>query len=190
MTLREIKAQGYCKYYKPVVDPNKTDDNVCENESFSNLLHFIGENIPYRDRAPIPSAYVVIRQETDKLLRLPARYWYLKTSKREVASMRFVFSPILTSIQGEERFVKIPYKTLFIFEAIVSLLKKIKESGVVLPENLKEFVGKTYLEAFYQTHADAFLYSFQGRQEELVGVFATLNNDLNDEESPLQKQFI
>lgn len=148
MDKKLIFAQGYYKYYRaslPIGTPNSG------NENFENLLTFIGEQMPYKDRNAIGSAYVAIKKKTNSLLGVNWWNHVIKTSNNEIASIRFFYETTDSIL-----YVKIPYKIDYLFKAIALLVDEIKASGAEIPLNLKPLVDKTYLLAFYNPHRSAY----------------------------------
>lgn len=149
MDKKIIFEQGYYKYYRaslPVGTPNSGNGN------FDNLLSFIGEQLPYKDRNAIGSAYVAIKKRTNSLLGV--NWWnpIIKTSNNEIASIRFFYET-----SDSVLYVKIPYKIDYLFKAIALLLDEIKASGAEVPLSLQPLVDKTYLLAFYNPHRSAYI---------------------------------
>lgn len=160
-----------------------------QNTSFSKLLEFIGEHKRIGSRNAIGSAYIAIKNKTDELLGLSGNYTVTKTSKKEVASIRFYYNRSLIVKSDNERFVKIPFKIAYIFKAIDILVKDICDAGHEIPIDLLEYVHKTYRESFYSVHVEAYDNCRNDIPISMVTQRA-LNDDLHGAFSPLNSQFV
>lgn len=149
MDKKLIFAQGYYKYYKASLPAGMPNSG---NENFEKLLSFIGEHKPYKDRNPIGSAYVAIKKKTNGLLGV--NWWnpVIKTSNKEIASIRFFYETPDSAL-----YVKIPYKIDYIFKAIALVVDEIKTAGAEIPLTLQPLIDKTYLLAFYNPHRSAYI---------------------------------
>lgn len=150
MNKQLIFTEGYNKYYKVELPDQSSNIN---NDSFNKLLYFIGTYRPHNNRNEIGSAYVIIRQRTDGLLDLNGKHPVLKTSKREIAAIRFYYRK---KDDKKNLYAKIPFKIAFIFKAIVTIVEEIEKDGHEIPEYLVEFINQTYLKAFYKEYAQAY----------------------------------
>lgn len=182
MDKKIIYKEGYNKYLR--ISLPKEETNI-DNVDFDELLKFIGEYMPYKDRDPIPSAYMAIRQKTNQLLGLDWRNHILRTSKREIASLRFFYK---SNDSDHPLVVKIPYKLAYIFKAISLLVEEIKSKGGNIPDKLTHLINKTYRLAFYQEQTkaydaikDTFPIEAQPQRE--------LNGDLHNPHSSLNQIF-
>lgn len=126
-----------------------------ENTNFTMLLQYIGKYYPMNNRDAIGCAYTIIRKRTDKLLRVSWNCnWKLKTSKREISSIRQAkYWPIETS--ENHYYIRIPYKISFIFTAIIDIVSELS-SKEPIPHYLKECVGQAYGLSFYSFHMDQY----------------------------------
>nr|DAD83076.1 MAG TPA: hypothetical protein [Caudovirales sp. ct1Jx6] len=137
----------YCKVSMP------TGTSMSGNENFEKLMFFIGQHKHYRDKKEIGSAYVVIREKTNALLGIDRRNVVLRTSKREVASLKRYFN---TGKSDGAVYAKIPFKVAYIFKAISILVEEIHQDGFEIDAGLKSFVNMTYSKAFYEEYIDAY----------------------------------
>ena len=115
MNKNTIISQGQFKYY--VVDlPHNFSDS--ENVNFVLLLEYIGKQSIYEryGKTDIGRAYGIIRERTNNKLGLTRKDLILRTSKREVASIRRFFDP---NIIRRQRYIKMPYKLEYIFSSII-----------------------------------------------------------------------
>ncbi len=183
MNKKHIINQGYYKYFNVDV----VDKESFSGDDFDKLLEFIGRNRNYGRQTDKGNGYFAIRKRTDEILGLGKRYYYLKTSKREVASLRKIY----ISIDGNtHNCIKIPYKLWYIFQAVCELVEDIEKEGNDIPEELKKLVGKTYKEAFYEMQANA--YNIFRRNNGINGEQHAANHikdDLENHTSPLNKIF-
>lgn len=125
------------------------------NINFDELLEYIGNHFPINNRTPIGSAYVKIRKETDKLLQVSwSHNWKLKTSKREVSSIRRS-KYWIPEKQGEHYYIRIPYKIGFIFTAIINIVSEIAKNEPI-PTSLNNCINSTYGLSFYSYHIAAY----------------------------------
>ena len=179
-----IFEQGYQKYYK-IRLPNNVVGNT--NVNAEALFEFIGKYRPYRDRGEIGSAYKQIRIKTDKALNLTAMDGVLRTSKREVASV-LTYYKCLTNIEHfNELYVKIPYKIVYIFNAIKELVDEILSEGYSIPLTLTPLIGLTYQLAFYKNHKDA--YDAADPNTMICEAQRELKNDFERIDSPFMQKF-
>lgn len=126
-----------------------------ENINFTKLLRFIGENYPMNNRDPIGCAYKKIQKETDKLLNVSwTCNWKLKTSKREVSSIRLAKYWLLEG-KKNHYYIRIPYKISFIFTAIINIVNELSKEKPI-PSDLKDCVGVAYGASFYAFHMDLY----------------------------------
>lgn len=126
-----------------------------ENANFTKLLQFIGENHPMNNRDPIGCAYKTIQRETDKLLRVSWRCnWKLKTSKKEVSSIRQA-KYWLTEGKDNHYYIRIPYKISYIFTAIINIVNELSKEKPI-PSELKDCIGIAYGASFYSFHLDQY----------------------------------
>ena len=176
-----IVKEGTNKYYYTSLPKEIT--SLFVNDNFEKLLDFIGKHRPYKNRNNIGSAYVIIRKKTNELLGLNKRNLILKTSKKEIASIRFYYID-----DDNDTYVKIPFKIAYIFEAIINIVEDIEKEGIALPDDLIALTGKTYLNTFYQKHVDAYDACFNKIPIEEEAQRA-LNSDFHSNESPLNKEF-
>ncbi len=180
-----IIEQGYNKYFKIALPVNSP---ASENLNVEKLLIFIGEHLPYRDRNAVGSAYMAIREKTNELLKIDWRNHIVRTSKREVASIKKIYHSILKNDIGGNTYIKIPYKLEHIFKAIIIIIKEIHDNGYDIPQELAPLVNKTYLLAFYHRHCEAYDEIYP---EIPMSKFAqrALNDDLHGPFSSLQTIF-
>ena len=151
MTIKQLSEINY-RYVRIRIDGDSTR---YENINFTNLLKFIGENYPINNRDPIGCAYKIIQKETDKLLKVSwGSNWNLKTSKREVSSIRQAKYWLLER-QENHYYIRIPYKISFIFSAIISIVNEIKKTKPI-PHELANCVGAVYGASFYAFHMDQY----------------------------------
>ena len=143
-----IFSEGYNKYYRVEVP---TDFSLTTQDDFDKLLTFIGENNPYKNRNYIGSAYETIKQKTNELLNIPKYNLIIKTSKREITSIKKFFE------QKGEKYIKIPFKIEYIFRAIIALIDDLHNKGIYPPPSLNHVIGQTYALAFYFHHIDAYV---------------------------------
>lgn len=183
MDKKLIFSEGYNKYYR-VSLPDETSNSG--NVNFNKLLFFIGTHKPYRDRDEIGSAYMVIRQRTNQLLGLDWRNPVLRTSKREVAAIRFYYQR--KEKNANDLFVKIPFKVAYIFKAVALIVEEIHNDGFDIPADLQPLVDQTYLIAFYEEYVDAYD-SCRGTIPIDKSAQRALNNDFHGLDSPLNDIF-
>lgn len=179
MTIRELQQLGF-RYVRIIVDG---EYRRYTNTNFDELLEYIGNYFPINNRTPIGSAYVKIRKETDKLLQVSWIYnWKLKTSKREISSIR-MSKYWVPERQGEHYYIRIPYKIGFIFTAISNIVSEISKVEPI-PSSLKNCVDSAYGLSFYSYHMavydkeyrahfrhDAQRYDYQDNPAKLNDVF-------------------
>ena len=123
MNAKELR-QLNSRYVRIILDG---DSERYINANFDALLEYIGSRFPLEGRTSIGSAYVRIRKETDRLLQVSWREnWSLKTSKREIKSIR-QSSYWLPEKRGQHYYIMIPYKIGFIFTAIVNIVSEISQ---------------------------------------------------------------
>ncbi|WP_405346543.1 hypothetical protein [Ruminococcus sp.] len=187
MKRETIISQGQFKYF--VVNlPQKFNDS--ENINFVLLLDFIGEQPIYEQygKTNIGRAYSIIREKTNQKLRLTRRDLLLRTSKREVASIRRFFDP---SIIHKQRHIKMPYKLEYIFSSIIDILNEIKKqpnaSGKTInyPSALEQYVKHTYVEVFYETQRQA----YKAAKKPVIPAAKEFDSDFRNPDSPLNKSF-
>lgn len=188
MNKNTIISQGQFKYY--VVDlPHNFSDS--ENVNFVLLLEYIGKQSIYEryGKTDIGRAYGIIRERTNNKLGLTRKDLILRTSKREVASIRRFFDP---NIIRRQRYIKMPYKLEYIFSSIIEILNEI-QSNPSIAENvkkyhqaLKQFVNRTYVEVFYDAQREAYRAVHHN-----IGVRAALEfeNDFDSPDSSLNQTF-
>lgn len=180
MDKKLIFSEGYNKYYRVSLSDETSNSG---NTNFDKLLFFIGAHKPYRDRKEIGSAYMAIRQRTNQLLGLNWRNPVLRTSKREVAAIRFYYQK--TERNTNKLFVKIPFKVAYIFKAVAQIVEEIRNDGFDIPVELQSLVNKTYLIAFYKEYADAYdsckktipndMYAQRALSNDFHGLYSPLN---------------
>lgn len=85
MERKLIMKQGYNKYFKIALPVNAPE---CEHPDIEKLFIFIGTHMTYANRNAVGSAYAAIKEKTNKLLRLERNNRIVKTSKREIASVK------------------------------------------------------------------------------------------------------
>lgn len=157
-------------------------------ENYRKLLNYIGECYPYKNRCTIGSAYKVIREKANSIMGVTKKNIPLRVSKSEIKSLDKVFSV------NNSDFIKIPYKAIYIFQAILELVRE-AVTQKDLPNELNQIVNLlTYGEAFYKRYLDV------GRNEKkhikeqhnlgnITSVPVALVNDLYKKDSPLQTIF-
>ena len=177
--------QGYTKYFKIALPVNVPE---CENPDIEKLFIFIGTHLPYENRNAVGSAYAAIKEKTNELLKLGRNNRIVKTSKREVASVRKIYHSILKNNIGGKLYIRIPYKLEYIFRAIIDIVEEIHSMGYKTPSDLTHLIDKTYLLAFYNRQCDAYDDIYDDIPEEMVAQRA-LNNDLHDPFGSLQTIF-
>lgn len=182
MDKKLIYGQGYNKYLR-ISLPKETTNTV--NANFDELLKFIGKYIPYKDKDPIPSAYMVIRKKTNQLLGLDWRNQILRTSKREIAALRFYYK---NNDLEHPLLIKMPYKLAYIFKAILLLVEEIKAKGVSIPSELTPLINKTYRLAFYSQQTKAYD-AIENKLHEDAEAQLALYGDLHNANSPLNQIF-
>lgn len=182
MDKKLIYGQGYNKYVR-ISLPKETTNTV--NADFDELLKFIGKYIPYKDKDPIPSAYMAIRKKTNQLLGLDWKNRILRTSKREIASLRFYYK---TNDSEHPLFLKMPYKLAYIFKAIILLVDEAKSKGAIIPRELAPLINKTYRLAFYNEQTKAYD-AIKARLPIDAEAQHALNGDLHNANSPLNQIF-
>jgi len=165
------------------------------NDNFNHLLQFIGENNKERVHyfgknkmhENIGVAYIIIRREANSILGA-GFLSRLKTSKKEIASIRMYYESKL--LNRGKRYVKIPYKIVFIFRAIIKILEEIRqrENAPAVPPELSKCINVTYETAFYKEHIKAYNNVYDSfKQDEIVK--RELRNDFNSPSSPFRKVF-
>lgn len=182
MEKKIIFNEGYNKYYKVTIAAGVA---MGENFSFEKLMFFIGQHKDY-GKSEVGNAYVAIKEKTNALLGVNRKNLVLRTSKREVASLKKYFNTINCSGQI---YVKIPFKIAYIFKAVSILVDEIHQSGFEINEDLKCFVNMTYADAFYKKHIEAYNYVENDIPEDMVAQRA-LADDFNGEYSSLNYIFI
>lgn len=151
MTIKELQKIDF-RYVRIIADGAQ---KRYINTNFDELLEYIGNHFPVNNRTPIGSAYVRIRKETDKLLQVSwSHNWKLKTSKREISSIRRSNYWILDG-QGGNYYLRIPYKIGFIFTAIINIVNEIKKSETI-PDSLNNCIGSAYGCSFYNYHIEEY----------------------------------
>ena len=169
-----------------------------ENENFRKLLIYIGESHKEKGRSTnkiieheyIGIAYELIRNETNKLLGLTWRDLRLRTSKREISSIRYYFGE--TTFNRRQRYTKIPLKAVYIFRAIVNILEEIwnRPNAPIIPADLHNCINLTYAMAFYKTQIEAYDNAYQRNlisREQVAKL--ELHNDFYSPKSPFRKTF-
>ena len=174
-----------------------------ENSSFGLLLNYIGKNndVPKFFSSKLDPVYVniskaydIIQKRTDELLgnknlERPTIYGFiikckLKTSQKEIASIRYFIN------DRRETYARIPYRVVFIFSAIVAILKEMKnrDNPPQIPDELKEYINKTYKSAFYNKQIEAYnrKYNEFPIEDEIK---RELKNDFESPDSPFRKIF-
>lgn len=147
MNAKELR-QLNSRYVRIILDG---DSERYINANFDALLEYIGSCFPLEGRTSIGSAYVRIRKETDRLLQVSWREnWSLKTSKREIKSIR-QSSYWLPEKRGQHYYIMIPYKIGFIFTAIVNIVSEISQKESI-PSSLRNCIEATYGHSFYDRH--------------------------------------
>ena len=132
MNAKELR-QLNSRYVRIILDG---DSERYINANFDALLEYIGSRFPLEGRTSIGSAYVRIRKETDRLLQVSWREnWSLKTSKREIKSIR-QSSYWLPEKRGQHYYIMIPYKIGFIFTAIVNIVSEISQKESYMMESI------------------------------------------------------
>ena len=151
MTIRELQQLDF-RYVRIILDG---EHKRYVNSNFDELLEYIGDHYPISNRTPIGSAYVKIRKETDKLLHVSwAQNWKLKTSKREISSIRQSKYWILDD-QGKHYYIRIPYKIGYIFTAIIHIVSEIAQVEPI-PHALKQCINSAYGRSFYTHHIETY----------------------------------
>lgn len=182
MDKKIIFNEGYNKYFRVSLPTGTTQIG---NDNFEKLLFFIGQHMPYKDKEEIGSAYMAIRKKTNALLGLDWRNVVLRTSKREVASLKRYFN---TDQNTSSIYVKIPFKVAYIFKAVSILIEEIHQDGFEIDANLKPFVDMTYSDAFYKEYINA----YDDIVEDIPATKTAqraLNGDFHNANSPMNKIF-
>ncbi len=146
MNKRIIEQEGMNKYFRVEV----TDNTMCTNHEFEQLLEFIGKTMPQKNKGDIGSAYYRIREKTNSIMKCGQWPSVMRTSKYEIKAIRMYCK------NGHKTYTKIPFKIAWIFYAISLLIDEIKQKGNVIPSNLQRFVNSTYAVAFYKTQINAY----------------------------------
>jgi hypothetical protein len=185
-----IIKEGHNKYFKvPIKLEEKDSSETRLNAEFDKLLLFIGKNKPYKNRNEYGSAYIAIKQKTNALLGLTKKDLMLKTSKREIASIRFYYKNL--NIQENDKspyVVKIPFKLEYIFRAIVILVEEIESEGIDIPNNLQHLVNQLYKTAFYNKQKEAYNDKYPTIPERFLALRA-FHDDFDTPDSSLNKVF-
>lgn len=142
MTTKELKKAGG-KYWKFVMS-DRMDD--IQQSNITNLLEFIGRCLSPDAVYPIGVAYDAIQERTNKFLGVSKKNLFLRTSKREVQSIRQFYKE--KAYSKERKLMKIPYKVEGIFISIVQLVEEINKHYPI-PNRLQKVLDKTYRMAFY-----------------------------------------
>ncbi len=146
MNKKTIEQEGMNKYYRVDV----LDNTISTNVEFEQLLIFIGETMPQKNKDAIGSAYYRIREKTNSIMKCGQWPSVMRTSKYEIKAIRMYYK------NGHKTYTKIPFKIAWIFYAISLLIDEIKQTGIAIPSNLQHFVNLTYAAAFYQTQITAY----------------------------------
>lgn len=151
MNIRELSDINY-RYVRIRLDG---DYVRYENSNFTKLLKYIGENYPINNRNPIGCAYKKIQKETDKLLNVSwGCNWNLKTSKKEVSSIRQARYWLLEEKENHF-YIRLPYKISFIFSAIIKIIDELSKVQPI-PAELKDSIGLAYGASFYAYHMEQY----------------------------------
>lgn len=140
----------------------------------------------------IGTAYKVIKKKANELLDKESKSIKLRVSKQELKSVRKCFHRWAAQ-KGNYYQLRIPFKTWYIFEAIVSIVEEISGSHGV-PEGLKPVVGQTYRMGFYHKQIECYEDNrnriFMDTTDDYVSKCRNeLHNDFVAETSPFHKVF-
>lgn len=185
-----IIEQGKYKYFRANLMPIP-ESNV--NLNFELLLDFIGKQPMYKQLGNnnIGRAYKIIIKKTNEKLGFNRKDLILRTSKREIAALRYFYEPIVK--KKTKKFVKIPYKLEYIFISIIDILEEIHNKNddsfnQDMSSDLKKLMNKYYVSVFCNEHEQAYSKVFK----ELPPGFnaqRALDGDFHGDNSPLQKKF-
>ena len=185
-----IFNEGHNKYFKvPIKLEDKDSIETRLNTDFDKLLFFIGQNRPYKNRNEYGSAYIAIKQKTNELLGLTKKDLILRTSKKEIASIRYYYKNLNIQENNKSPYVvKIPFKLEYIFRAIVILVEEIESKGIDIPDNLKHLVKQLYKTAFYNKQKEAYNDKYTTIPERFIAQRA-LHDDFDNPDSSLNRVF-
>ena len=147
------------------------------NPDFEELLAFIGENVNLGKPRALSNAYLAIRQTTDMLLKARWQNWNLKTSKKEISSIRMCFLAV-RNYSVERSRLMIPFKVEYIFQAIILLVAMIrKDFGVAIPVSLHPLINSLYKASFYKFHIDTYNSALPRIRSAIIRSGATITTD-------------
>lgn len=146
MTKKDI-AKSLTKYIRFEVDEDVALQGL---DNFEHLLKYIGENLDFGRAYYAGNAYIAIKERTNEILGVQnLKISRLRTSKNEVKSIRQCFK--IVGFKRGKYLMKIPFKVIFIFRAIVSLVSDISKEKPI-PQDLLPVVGLSYGIAFYNKY--------------------------------------
>lgn len=122
------------------------------------------------------NAYRAIRKRATKLIGRGD----MKVYKREVTSLVRCITK-----KHNEKFIRIPYKMFFIFEAIFEIVDELKIQ-YPLPEEIENFVGKIRRECFYEIQSSLYKDWYKGNESSLT---KALYDDIFSGNSILSEKF-
>ena len=184
-----IFSENSNKYYKVPLYLNKDNTEYRCNTNFENLLFFIGQHRPCDNKNEIGSAYAIIREKTNELLGVSKKDFMRRTSKKEIASLRYFYKNLNIKKHEEFPFIaKIPFKLEYIFRAIIMILEEIEAEGNVIPRNLEHLVNQTYKTAFYKQQKEAYEERF-GEIPIRFKAQRAIKDDFDSPNSSLNKKF-
>ena len=160
------------------------------NTNFRKLLKFIDVNVDCGKDYELGNAYCIIRKRTDKLLGIRGFLMYIKTSKREIRTIRL---SVKRGLLIRKNYLRIPYKASYIFRAIYEIVDEIKQK-VAIPIDLMDCIGKTYKIAFYNKHISSYnTYYDRIKEKNSLGpgyfIKEALSNDFNSTNSVFNNNF-
>lgn len=161
------------------------------NNSFEKLFRYIGENIDMGRKRYEGNAYAAIRKRTDELLLISNRKCCrLKTSKYEIKTIRKCFG----HPYAKNYVMKIPFKSTYIFSAIIELVNDIKQR-TAFPNDLNRFISLCYGFAFYNDYIKTYESCYDEikmdyHRNEMGICMIELHNDFNSDDSPFMVEFV
>lgn len=164
------------------------------NDNFESLLDYIGVACKKPNKSNIQSAYIEIRNETNKLLDVRWNYnRNLRVSRREINSIRNARYKCIAK-KNNHFYLRIPYKIGFIFIAINNILNRI-ENDYPIPQNLKGYIGLPYGSVFYQKYITEYdneyeqKFKYTPQEEGIINYPKILFDEFHVENSIFNKKF-